>query len=93
MVKAGSYSAREAAEELGVSLATLYAYVSRGLIRSESEGGTRNRRPRGIPREWAVVHRRMARQGVRAVKHRGDRLPARLGRGAAARVRFLAHCH
>src|SRR4051812_4739922 len=44
MVKAGSYSAREAAEELGVSLATLYAYVSRGLIRSESEGGTRNRR-------------------------------------------------
>ena len=40
-------SAREAAGELGVSLATLYAYVSRGLVRSEAaEGGRRNRRYR-----------------------------------------------
>ena len=40
-------SAREAADELGVSLATLYAYVSRGLVRSEAvEGGRRNRRYR-----------------------------------------------
>lgn len=31
-------SAKEAATELGVSLPTLYAYVSRGLIRSESTG-------------------------------------------------------
>jgi citrate synthase len=38
-------TAREAAEELGVSLATLYAYVSRGRIRSESAGG-RSRRYR-----------------------------------------------
>src|ERR687893_121606 len=37
--------ARRAAEELGVSLGTLYAYVSRGLIRSEATGG-RNRRYR-----------------------------------------------
>jgi citrate synthase len=37
--------ARRAAEELGVSLGTLYAYVSRGLIRSEAAGG-RNRRYR-----------------------------------------------
>jgi citrate synthase len=37
--------ARRAAEELGVSLRTLYAYVSRGLIRSEATGG-RNRRYR-----------------------------------------------
>ena len=37
--------ARRAAEELGVSLRTLYAYVSRGLIRSEAAGG-RNRRYR-----------------------------------------------
>jgi citrate synthase len=37
-------SAQEAAEELGVSPATLYAYVSRGLVRSEaSEGKTRAR--------------------------------------------------
>jgi citrate synthase len=36
-----------AAEELGVSLATLYAYVSRGMVRSEAvEGKGRNRRYR-----------------------------------------------
>src|SRR5918997_4352356 len=41
-------TARQAAGELGVSLATLYAYVSRGLIRSESaERGGRSRRYRG----------------------------------------------
>ncbi|WP_166397885.1 citrate synthase family protein [Rubrobacter marinus] len=38
-------SAREAAGGLGVSLPTLYAYVSRGLVRSES-GGEGNRRAR-----------------------------------------------
>ncbi|HEY0739423.1 MAG TPA: citrate synthase family protein [Herpetosiphonaceae bacterium] len=38
-------TARQAAEELEISLATLYAYVSRGLIRSEATGGdTRTRR-------------------------------------------------
>lgn len=38
-------NAREAAERLGVSLATLYAYVSRGLLRSEEGAGeTRARR-------------------------------------------------
>lgn len=36
-------SAKEAAAELGVSLATLYAYVSRGLIRSEATAGGRAR--------------------------------------------------
>lgn len=35
--------ARRAAEELGVSLGTLYAYVSRGMIRSEAAGGRRRR--------------------------------------------------
>jgi citrate synthase len=39
------FTAREAAEELGVSLATLYSYVSRGRIRSEAAGG-RGRRYR-----------------------------------------------
>jgi citrate synthase len=35
-VKSGPYlSASEAAQELGISLATLYSYVSRGLLRSE----------------------------------------------------------
>lgn len=38
-------SAQEAADELGVNLATLYAYVSRGMIRSEAVGDSkRNRR-------------------------------------------------
>ena len=37
-------TAREAAGELGVSLKTLYAYVSRGLIRSEAVGGKRRNR-------------------------------------------------
>jgi citrate synthase len=40
-------SARQAAGELGISLATLYAYVSRGMIRSEAAGrGKRSRRYR-----------------------------------------------
>ena len=37
-------SAREAAAELGVSLPTLYAYVSRGMVRSEAAGGSRRSR-------------------------------------------------
>lgn len=36
--------AQEAAKELGVSVATLYAYVSRGLVRSEATGGKRRER-------------------------------------------------
>ncbi len=39
-------SAKEAAAELGVSLATLYAYVSRGLVRSETIGNARTKRYR-----------------------------------------------
>jgi citrate synthase len=39
-------SANEAAAELGVSLATLYAYVSRGLVRSETVHGQRAKRYR-----------------------------------------------
>ena len=43
----GHLSANEAAEELGISVATLYAYVSRGLIRSEdAPGPSRARRYR-----------------------------------------------
>jgi citrate synthase len=37
-------TAREAAGELWISLKTLYAYVSRGLIRSEAVGGKRRNR-------------------------------------------------
>ena len=39
-------TAREAAEELGVRLETLYAYVSRGQIRSEQGPGKARRYPR-----------------------------------------------
>ncbi|NKB84230.1 helix-turn-helix domain-containing protein [Ochrobactrum grignonense] len=39
-------SAKEAAAELNVSVATLYAYVSRGIIQSEARPGTRVRRYR-----------------------------------------------
>src|SRR5258707_3794292 len=39
-------SAREASAELAISPATLYAYVSRGLIRSEPSPDSRSRRYR-----------------------------------------------
>ena len=39
-------TSREAAKHLGVSAATLYAYVSRGLLRSEAMEGLRERRYR-----------------------------------------------
>ncbi len=42
----GYMSAKEAAAELNVSVATLYAYVSRGIIQSEARPGTRVRRYR-----------------------------------------------
>src|ERR1700738_647415 len=44
---AGLYlSAREASAELAISQATLYAYVSRGLIRSEPSSDSRSHRYR-----------------------------------------------
>jgi citrate synthase len=40
-----SLTAQEAADRLGIQVATLYAYVSRGLLRSQpGDGGTRARR-------------------------------------------------
>src|SRR5919199_2581775 len=69
--KVGYLSAREAAGELGVSLPTLYAYVSRGLIRSEAAGGKkRNRRYRA--------------EDVRRLKERKEqrRDPGRVAEGA-----------
>ncbi len=47
MKKSGYLSAGEAAEALGISLPTLYSYVSRGLLRSEeANAGKRTRRYR-----------------------------------------------
>ncbi len=44
MPKSRYLSAQEAAAELGISLATLYAYVSRGLLRSEEGDDSRRTR-------------------------------------------------
>src|SRR5215472_9326722 len=46
-----------AATDLGVSLPTLYAYVSRGLVRSLAEPGTRRRRYL-VEDVWALKRRR-----------------------------------
>ena len=64
-------TAREAAEELGVSPATLYAYVSRGLVRSEATGGKRR-------------ERRYRAEDVRGLRERKEqrRDPDRAARGA-----------
>ena len=56
------YTAQEAAEALGISRATLYAYVSRGLVRSEEAGG--DSRARRYNAE--DVDRLLARKGQRA---------------------------
>jgi citrate synthase len=60
-VGAGRYlTAEEAAAELGVSLPTLYSYVSRGMVRSEAaEGRRRSRRYRA--------------EDVRALRERKER--------------------
>src|SRR5947207_15377453 len=44
MAKNRYLTAQEAAAELEISLDTLYAYVSRGLIRSEASDGEKRRR-------------------------------------------------
>ncbi|CAA9468794.1 MAG: 2-methylcitrate synthase [uncultured Rubrobacteraceae bacterium] len=64
-------TAGQAAAELGVSLPTLYSYVSRGMVRSEAaEGGRRSRRYRA--------------EDVRALKERKERRrdPERAAEGA-----------
>src|SRR5204863_5470266 len=64
-------TAQEAATELGISLDTLYAYVSRGLIRSEASDG--QKRSRWYPLEDVQ----------RLKKHRGEyRHPDRVAAGA-----------
>jgi citrate synthase len=60
-------SAGRAAEELGISLATLYAYVSRGMVRSEAaEGKGRARRYRAedVRRLKERKERRLEPEGV-----------------------------
>ncbi len=54
-------TAQEAATALDISLSTLYAYVSRGLIRSEAIGKTRTRRYR-LEDVRTLKHRKEQRQ-------------------------------
>src|SRR5437763_12826185 len=61
MTTARYLTAAEAADILGISLPTLYAYVSRGLIRSEAAAGSR--RDRRYRRE--DVDQLLARQAQR----------------------------
>jgi citrate synthase len=51
-------SAEQAAAELGVNVPTLYAYVSRGLIRSEAAGEGRSRRRRYLAEDIWLLKRR-----------------------------------
>lgn len=54
-------TAQEAAAALDISLSTLYAYVSRGLIRSEAVGKTRTRRYR-VEDIHTIQHRKEQRR-------------------------------
>jgi citrate synthase len=64
-VVSGYLSAAEAAAALGVKPATLYAYVSRGLIRSEASG---SRRRRYHAEDIAALRRRRARDPTMAAE-------------------------
>jgi len=61
-------TAKEAAAALGVSIPTLYAYVSRGFIRSQGVAGSRNRR------YWKVDIERL--KGRRIPDEHGQEPPA-----------------
>lgn len=61
MRRTGHVSAAEAATALGVSRDTLYAYVSRGLIHSEREPGSRACRYRAED-VWMLVERKQGRR-------------------------------
>jgi citrate synthase len=70
-------TAKEAAAELGVSIPTLYAYVSRGFIRSQSVPGSRNRR------YWKVDIDRL--KGRRVSEEQQEGVPA-VGAGTESLV-------
>lgn len=58
----GYLTAKQASQKLGISLSTLYAYVSRGLIRSEPDAVKRRRRYRAEDVE-AMLERKAERAG------------------------------
>src|ERR1700761_348881 len=55
-------TAAQAAQALNVTRSTLYAYVSRGLVRSEQAGGTQQSRYRRQEVERLAVERERARK-------------------------------
>ena len=55
-------TARRAAEELGISVGTLYAYVSRGMIRSEAVGGSGRSRRYRAEDVWKLKERKERRR-------------------------------
>jgi citrate synthase len=71
-----TFSAPEAAERLGVSVTTIYAYVSRGLIRSEwGDGDSREKRYVADDIEKLRKQRDGRRDGRRAAAHGTAPLP------------------
>jgi citrate synthase len=71
-----TFTAQEAAERLGVSVTTVYAYVSRGLIRSEwSDSEAREKRYAADDIERLRKQREGRRDGRRAATHGGLPLP------------------
>ncbi|HEX6385603.1 MAG TPA: citrate synthase family protein [Anaerolineae bacterium] len=69
MTKQHYLTAKEAAAELGVTVPTLYAYVSRGLIRSEAtEGKKRTRRYRRADIDALKARRDWRRHPARAAE-------------------------
>jgi citrate synthase len=69
MPKQRTLSATQAANELGVSVPTLYAYVSRGLIRSEAAGDDpRSRRYLAEDIEQLQTRKKARRNPARAVQ-------------------------
>lgn len=69
MEKKRYLTAREAAEALGISRATLYAYVSRGLVRSEeTEGKSRAKRYRREDVEALQRRKALRRDPARAAE-------------------------
>jgi len=69
MRSARHLTALEAAQELGISPATLYAYVSRGLVRSEAAGGSRrSRRYRSEDVRMLAERKELRRDPARAVE-------------------------
>jgi citrate synthase len=80
-----TFTAQEAAATLGVTVATIYAYVSRGLIRSEHEGGEK-REKRYLADDVERLRRQRdgRREGRRPTQPGGTPLPGTIDARVAA---------